>query len=192
MWTSIISIVIFLSSLRIDGTWSWYSITTQSRNDLHARSIWKDMMIFYPWSLIICTTFISMTDPIFLPPGILWWILDRRSLLEYIYIYIYILCTDYQRLHVHLADLVLWWSNPTYWPFLFHDIKWQSMEIWLYWTCQWMFFFFKFPLNPLSKSLITLKVDIEDCTSTATTLFVEHWHEYDPVRESFWFNVLTS
>ena len=73
------------------------------------------------------------------------------------------------------------------------DIKSQSMEIWLYWTCQWMFFlFFKFPLNPLSKSLITLRVDIEDFTSTATSLFVEHWHEYDPDTESFWFNVLTS
>ena len=52
--------------------------------------------------------------------------------------------------------------------------------------------FFKFPLNPLPKSLITLRVEIEDCTSTTDTLFVEHWHEYDPDRESFWFNVLSS
>ena len=72
-------------------------------------------MIFYPWSLIICTTFISMTDPIFLSPGILRWILDRRSLLEEIKI----LRTDYQRLHVHLTDLNLRWSNPRSWPFLF-------------------------------------------------------------------------
>ena len=50
-------------------------------------------MIFYPWSLMICTTFISMTDLIFLSPGILRWILDRRSLLEYIYIYIFFALT---------------------------------------------------------------------------------------------------
>ena len=68
------------------------------------------------------------------------WIEDHFWKKKNIYVYIYILCTDYQRLHVHLADLILWWSNPTSCPFLFHDIKSQSMEMWLYRTGQWFFF----------------------------------------------------
>ena len=124
-------------SLRNDDTWSWYSITTKSRNDLQSRSMWMDMMIFCPWSLMLCTTFIWMTDPIFLSPGILRWILDRRSLLQDVY--------TLQRLHVHLTDLNLWWSKPSSLPFLFplYQIKKHGDLTVLDITVNVFFFFFQ-------------------------------------------------
>ena len=113
---------------------------------------------------MICMTFISMTGPIFVPPGILQWILDRWSLLENVYSLHWVSTPPCPSCKLGFA------MKLSYVLIFFHNIKSQIIEIWL---CMGMSpNVVKLPLKPLPVALIGLGVHTKDCTSPACTLSI--------------------